>query len=112
MITLDMATTLTAFGAFVGVVGISIAIWLQMIARRRTPASAVGAFFLFGSFMLLLNSGAFGVGANVEVALTVAGLSAALVVELAAGVWVYLKHSEPRPSTGLDEWFDERFDLF
>jgi len=103
-----MAGTLTLLGAFVGVVGVSIAIWLQMVARRRCPARHVTAFFAFGSFMLLLNTAVFGVEGGVEPYVAGVALLSALVVEIAGAIHVYRTYSSERPEYRIVEYLRER----
>lgn len=104
-----MDGTITAFGAFVGVVGVSIAIWLQMVARRRCPWYVVATFYGFGTFMLLLNSGALGAGENAETALGGLGLVVALLAETSGAVYAYRIYSEPRGEHSGEAWFDDLF---
>lgn len=99
----------TLLGALVGVVGVSIAIWLQLIARRRCPWYWVAGFFTFGSFMLLLNSGVFGLGSPTTTALAAFTLVAALAAELAGAAYVYRHYSRPRTETAVDEYLARIF---
>lgn len=101
--------TLTILGALVGVVGVSIAVWLQLIARRRCPWYWVAGFFAFGSFMLLLNSGVFGLAALTTTALASFALLAALVAELAGAFYVYRHYSRPRTETAVEQYLARIF---
>lgn len=80
-------------GALVGVLGISIAIWLQMIARRRTPAKYTLAFFAFGSLFLALNTRVFQVPERPASTIAGVALLLTLVVEVYAAAWVYGHYS-------------------
>jgi len=102
---------LTVLGAFVGLVGVCIAIWLQMVAKRRVPAKYVVVFYAFGSLFLLLNTAALGAGNEVAQVVAVFSLTVALLVEVGGAVFVYLKYSEPSEAESLAEAALERVDL-
>jgi hypothetical protein len=87
-------TALTeTLGALVGVVGISIAIWLQLISRKRTPPRYVAMFFVFGSVFLLMNTGALDAPARPANLLGLLGVLLALIFECGAAVHVWRRYS-------------------
>jgi drug/metabolite transporter (DMT)-like permease len=95
-------------GAFVGVVGVSIAVWLQMVSAKRTPARYVAGFFVFGSIFLLTNSGAVGVPTEPANLLGLLGVLAALVAECGAAVFVHRRFgTDDRTPELLADLFDE-----
>ena len=103
------AEPITILGAFVGVVGISIAIWLQMIAPRRCRPRHVLAFFGFGSIFLLTNADAVGVEGPIIPLSAVLGLLIALAFEVLGAVYVYRNFSEPRDEADYVQRVTDRF---
>jgi len=82
----------TALGALTGVVGVSIAIWLQLISPKKCPARYVLVFFVFGSVFLLMNAGAIGVPGRPATLLGLIGAIVALVAEVVGAVYVYRRY--------------------
>ncbi|QPL12252.1 putative membrane protein [Halorubrum phage Hardycor1] len=96
-------------GAFVGVVGISIALWLQMVAPRKCHPRHVLAFFGFGSIFLLTNADAIALTGPIVPASAALGLLVALVFEVAGAWYIYRNFSEPRNETDYVERVVDRF---
>jgi bacteriorhodopsin len=89
----DVTALTETLGALVGVVGISIAVWLQLVSRKRTPARYVFAFFAFGAVFLLTNAGALNAPARPASLFGLLGVLVALVFECGAAVFVWRRYS-------------------
>lgn len=90
----EITAVTEVLGAFVGVVGVSIAVWLQLISAKQAPARHVLGFFAFGAVFLLTNVAAVGVPTDPANLLGLFGVLVALVGECAAGIHVYRRYSD------------------
>ena len=88
----EITAVTEVLGAFVGVVGVSIAVWLQLVSAKAAPARYVIGFYLFGATFLLTNAGALGVPPHPANILGLLGVLVALAVEVAAAVFVYRRY--------------------
>lgn len=55
MMEIDPASVATTVGMLAGVLGVGIAVWLQMVATRKCPPKYVVLFFGFGAGLMLVN---------------------------------------------------------
>lgn len=84
-------------GAFVGAVGICIAIYLQMVSPRAVSPTYSLAFFTFGAAFMLYNITAFAPESTTGTLRTArfVGSVLALMLELAGATYV-IRHTEVR----------------
>lgn len=93
------------FGTVSGLIGICIAIYLQMLTQKRINPSYVFGFYLLGCILILMNTGAYLTGNNTIQWLRLIGVSMLTLGELWAGFWVF-KHSDiPNPRKSLFRTF-------
>lgn len=101
----ELPTFVDILGALVGGIGVSLAIYFQLIARRSCPSRYVLAFFVFGSTILLLSGEAFYLRDAVASALAVLGALLALVAEVAFAGYVW-RRIRTEPLTEPAAWLD------
>jgi len=85
--------------AFAGLLGVSIAVYLQLIAERKPPAAWVATFFVAGCTMLLLHPTVW-VSAPVvtySAVLQLVGAAVAVIGELALARYVLIRYDVDSP---------------
>lgn len=85
---------LDLLGAVGGALGLCIAIYLQLVTRRKVPVRYVLAFFVVGSLLLSLHAEAFpSLEPALVLSLRAVAIVGAILLEL-GGAWYVWKHAE------------------
>jgi len=97
----------SAVGVFAGVVGVSIAVYLQLMSSRSTPWPYVVGFFVGGCVLILVNPGSWLAGSFEAFAdeLRLVGAVVALVAELGIAIHVFQEYRVESPGELIGDLF-------
>lgn len=86
-------SALELLGTLVGMVALSIALWLQMVSTRKVPAKYILGFAAIGILVILANMTGLGVEPPVAETIRAIALTLGLIGEIAAAYWIYRHES-------------------